>query len=78
MVAKDQGAQFGEQMSALANGWKQRFGGEDSPFFYTIPNKSLAPKVTHPESIQGRAKGVEITSWSDSATLEKLLGQVAP
>lgn len=62
-VEADQGALFGEQMSALANGWKADFDSENATFFYTIPSKKLAPKITVPMNIEGQAVGVEIEQW---------------
>ena len=64
MVAKKEGAYFGEQVSALANSWKSRFAG-DSQFIYTVPNKSLAPKVSTPKGINGQSKAITIGDWSD-------------
>jgi len=69
MVKTDQGANFGPEMSALANGWKDHFTYKDAAaphFFYTIPSKALAPKVTKPESIKGKSTGVEIGKWEDA------------
>jgi hypothetical protein len=74
MIAVDQGANYGEQLSALAHSWKQGFGGEPE-FFYTIPGKGLAPKVTGPEHIKGKSTGMEINAWSDSAELGKMIDQ---
>jgi len=65
MVADDQGANFGPEMSALANCWKERFGGEDPHFFYTIPSKGLAPKITRPAAIKGKSTGIELGNWSE-------------
>ncbi len=69
MLEKDQGAHYGEQLAALANCWKQRFGGGDCPFFYTIPAKDLAPQITRPASINGKSTGVEIGQWPEAETL---------
>jgi len=69
MVEADQGTNFGEQLSTLANSWKTRFGGDDSQFFYTIPNRVLAPKVTQPKVIKGKNSGVEIGKWSETGLL---------
>ncbi len=65
IIEKDQGGTFGEQMSALANSWKKRFGGEDPQFVYTIPSAYLAPKITKPKLIDGRSTAVEIGDWSE-------------
>ena len=69
MVAEDGGALFGEQMSALANCMKKRFGGDDTPFYYTLPAKSLAPKITNPAGIKGRGEALEIADWQDGAAI---------
>jgi sialate O-acetylesterase len=69
MFEKDLGTNYGKQLSVLANSWKARFAGEDLQFVYTIPSKSLAPKITRPTAIKGQSMGVEITDWSDIAKL---------
>jgi hypothetical protein len=64
MAEADQGANFGPEISALANSWKQGFAlqkGEDVPFFYTMPT---GPKVTKPAKIKGRAEVLEGGDWS--------------
>jgi len=69
MVADDQGANFGPEMSALANCFKTRFAlwqdGEDIPFIYTVPTKTLAPKLTQPKAIKGKSTAVELSDWSE-------------
>lgn len=77
MVSEDSGALFAEQMTAVANGMKKRFGGEDTPFYYTLPAKSLAPKITKPSGIQGRAEALEITDWQNGAAILDWLGKTA-
>jgi hypothetical protein len=67
MFEKDQGAAYGSQLSALANGWKKRFACPDPHFFYTIPSKALAPKITRPTGIKGKSTGYEINHWSTPA-----------
>jgi len=69
MFEADQGGNYGAELSALANCWKAKFGGEDTHFFYTIPSKTLAPKVTGPKSIKGKSTGVEIADWSEISKL---------
>ena len=76
MVAEDGGALFAEQMTAVANGMKKRFGGEDTPFYYTLPAKSLAPKITNPSGIKGRAEALEI-DWQNGAAILDWLGNTA-
>jgi hypothetical protein len=62
-VAADAGKHFGEQMAALANGWKKHFGCEDPFFFSTLPSRELAAEITAPSSIQGKSKAVARTAW---------------
>jgi hypothetical protein len=64
MIADAQGANFGPEMSALANCFKAKFGGNDVPFFYTIPTAALAPKITKPQSIKGASTALEINESS--------------
>ena len=63
MFEKDQGANYGPEVSVLANCWKESFGGEDPHFFYTIPSKALAPKITKPKQIKGKSAACEIDHW---------------
>jgi hypothetical protein len=63
MCEKDQGANYGAELSVLANCWKDKFGGEDPHFFYTIPSKELAPKITQPQGIKGKSTACEINQW---------------
>ncbi len=65
MVADDKGANFGPEMSALANCFKTRFSRDDVPFIYTVPSKTLAPKLTRPNAIKGKSIALEIGDWSD-------------
>ena len=64
MIADGQGANFGPEMSALANCFKAKLGGDDVPFFYTIPTAALAPKITKPQAIKGTSTAMEINEWS--------------
>ena len=64
MIADEQGANFGPEMSALANCFKAKFGGDPVPFYYTIPAQSLAAKITKPQSIKGTATAIEINECS--------------
>ncbi|MHC4252857.1 MAG: hypothetical protein ACYS9X_27380, partial [Planctomycetota bacterium] len=67
MFEKDRGANYGPELSALANCWKDHFasrpGVEDPRFFYAIPGKALAPKITRPAAIKGRSTAFEIDGW---------------
>jgi hypothetical protein len=65
MVEHDQGAFFGEQLSALANSWKARFGKKSLPFLYTLPNKALAPKIAKPKAIEGKSSPIPISDWDN-------------
>jgi sialate O-acetylesterase len=62
-VAGDEGEHFGEQMTALANGWTRRFGCADPLFVYTLPGKGIAPKITPPAAISGQSKAIPIAAW---------------
>lgn len=66
--AAEQGATFGEQMTALANAWKTKFG-RNPGFFYTMPSQALAPKITAPAGIQGKSTAVLIEDWTDCTSL---------
>jgi|APSaa5957512622_1039677.scaffolds.fasta_scaffold01457_2 hypothetical protein len=67
MVKEAGGANFGPEMTALAKSFKSRFGDQDAEFIYTIPSKTLAPKITTPAAIAGKSTAVEIGAWSDVA-----------
>ena len=59
-----EGANFGAEMSALANSWKQGFAvnkGDDVPFFHTMP---AGAKVTKPTKIKGKAVALKGGDWS--------------
>jgi sialate O-acetylesterase len=71
MFKKDQGANFGEQFTVMANSWKTKFGGEDPAFYYTIPSQALAAKVGKPGKINGRSIPLEISSWPLANPKEK-------
>lgn len=65
MVEKNDGADFGGEMSALANGWKRLFKGEKDPHFvYTIPSRDLSAKITKPQGIKGTSSAFEFTEWT--------------
>jgi len=86
--AEDEGANFGSEFSVMADCCKESFGGEDPYFFYTIPSKALAPKITQPTQIKGKSTPCEIGHWltakrgdkEDMAVVNKqllrLVGQV--
>jgi len=63
MFKNDQGANFAEQFTVLANSWKEKFACEDPAFFYTVPSQALAAKVSKPGKINGRSIPLEINSW---------------
>jgi hypothetical protein len=63
MFKQDQGANFGEQFTVLANSWKAKFGCPDAAFFYTVPSLALAAKVSKPGTINGRSMPLEINNW---------------
>ena len=76
MFEDDKAGNYGSELSALANGWKDHFGGEDTNFFYTIPSKSLSPKATAPASIKGKSTGVEINQWTDGEIIDAIISEV--
>jgi len=63
MFKQDQGANFGEQFTVLANSWKAKFGSPDAAFCYTVPSPALAAKVSKPGTINGRSMPLEINNW---------------
>lgn len=73
MFEGEQAANYGSELSALANGWKNHFGGTDTPFFYTLPAKSLSAKADAPKSINGQSSAVELSTWVDQTAIEKLI-----
>jgi len=75
-IAESEGANFGEQLSALANCMKKEFGAPDAPFVYTMPAKSLASKITKPSRIEGKSEAIEISSWEDAGALMKVTDAV--
>lgn len=76
MFDAGQGANFGEQLSALANSWKDRFGCPDPQFFYTIPTKTLAPEITKPAGIKGASTALEIDQWLSAEQIPGLCDAV--
>lgn len=73
MFEGSKAANYGSELSALANGLKDHFGGEDTNFFYTIAGKRLSPMAAAPKSIKGKSAGVEVNNWADSAAIGKLI-----
>ncbi|MFN5834101.1 MAG: hypothetical protein ACK459_10235 [Akkermansiaceae bacterium] len=71
MFTKDQGANFGEQFTVLANSWKEKFAcpkldgfsSLEPHLYYTIPNKTMAPKLTAPAGIKPANTVLEIDGW---------------
>ncbi len=63
MFTEDQGANFGEQLSALANCWRTRFRSPKARFFFTVPDKKLAPKITAPGKIDGPSTAIPVNQW---------------
>lgn len=65
-VAEGDGTHFGDQMGAIANSWKAYFkGAKDPHFVYTIPAKSLVPKITKPSDIKGANTAFELGAWPE-------------
>jgi hypothetical protein len=63
MFKQDQGANFSEQFTVLANSWKAKFDCPDAAFCYTVPSPALAAKVSKPGTINGRSMPLEINNW---------------
>ena len=76
MFDADKGAHFGEQLTALANSWKVRFGCPDPQFFYTIPAKTLVPEITKPPGIKGASTALEIDHWLNDGQIPGLCDTV--
>ena len=76
MFAADHGANYGSELAALANCWKDGFAGEDPHFFYTIPSKALAPKITGSTSIKGKSTAHEIHVWSGGEQASALIDTI--
>jgi sialate O-acetylesterase len=77
MMKDHRGADFGPELAALANGWKRVFGGDDVPFVYTLPTKSLVPRVSRPDGMDGRQRAIEISDWPRGETLPDLIDEFA-
>jgi sialate O-acetylesterase len=71
MITDAEGANFGPEMSALANCFKAKFGGDDVPFFYTLPTAALAPKITKPQAIKGTSTALEINELAAAKPVDK-------
>ena len=74
-VARDQGANFGSDMSALANGFIADLGGK-ATFIHTIPGKKLAPQITAPAAIKSDHRSIEISDWADQH--QRILDVICP
>jgi sialate O-acetylesterase len=73
MVAADQGANYGPELTALANSFKKGFGNDETAFYYTSPSKALAPKLTQPKGIKGNSANVELSNWTSADGIKKLI-----
>lgn len=76
MFEGDQGENFGPELSALANCWKEKFGGWDPHFFYTLPDKKLAPRISRPQSLKGKSTHIAIDQWPDSSQVQAIIEMV--
>lgn len=63
LFEEDHGANYGPELSAPANCWKESFRREDPHFFYTIPNREPVPKITRPKKIKDKGTACEIRHW---------------
>lgn len=75
MVAQDQGENFGPELSALANSYINDFGG-NAKFLYTLPDKSLAPKISAPATIKGSSAAIPINAWQTNGPTPEILDQI--
>jgi hypothetical protein len=75
MTKADQGENFGPEMSALANGYIKDFGGK-AKFIYTIPDKTLAPKITMPSKITGTSVAVPVSDWQEAGVTDERIDQI--
>jgi hypothetical protein len=74
MIQTDHGANFGPEMTALANGFIEDFGGK-AKFIYTLPDSTLVPKITAPAAIKGENQAIQIKDWND---YNIILNAIAP
>jgi len=63
MFTNDRGADHGQQLSTLASCWKDRFGGKDPHFFFTMPSQEITPKVSAAKEIKGESTPVTVRQW---------------
>lgn len=75
MFKADQGENFGSELSALANGWIEDFGGK-AKFYYTLPSKELAPKISAPTGIKGESAAIPLSDWQSPLTDLKWMDSV--
>lgn len=75
MMGESKGANFGAEMSALANCFHEELGDAEAPFIFTVPSKALAGAITPPKDIKGRNQAIEIEDWNDIAKLIEVLAQ---
>lgn len=64
MIEHDQGTNFTPELATLALGWDQDFGGKVQ-FIHTIPDQTLAPKITKPSPPIPNSTAITITTWDD-------------
>ncbi len=75
MTKADQGENFGSELTALANGYIEDFGGK-AKFIYTLPDKALAPKITAPSKINGTSVTVPISDWQETGPTDERIDQI--
>jgi hypothetical protein len=75
MTEADQGENFGPELTALANGYIEDFGGK-AKFIYTLPDKTLAPKITAPGKINGTSVAVPLSKWQENGVSPELIDQI--
>ncbi len=68
-VEGEYAANYGTEMSVLANSWRDQFGLQEVPFVYSLPEASLAAGITKPAGIQAPSKLVQISEWNVTSGL---------
>ncbi len=74
MMGDSNGANFGAEMTALANCFHKELGDADAPFIFTVPSKALAGSITEPKGIKGKHQAIAIEDWKD---VSKVISAVA-
>lgn len=74
MMGDSNGANFGAEMTALANCFHKELGDADAPLIFTAPSKKLVSGITPTKGINGKHQVIEIEDWKD---VSKVISAVA-